>query len=299
MTGTWERKELIDCYYYYNDKCAKDNCDYRHCKAALLGSDDNPCIMWKMGKCLNIKCTNRHPNVTPKLKALWSQSSTTTITTPTKAPKKKEDDHVYTLAELQEIQKQKSMASNTTPMIGKIQKKPETTGTSVQRKILKKLNPPSSTTVYTGNNNSVSSASIPSPFGASTVSSPPPTSVSSSSSPPASPPLESTVTATIGGSLSPKRAREQDDSDSDESPEAKRQKFDPVDQTFQQQEQVQDNILMSEDDPIVDEEEIELLLSSIPELKKILDEIIVDEETYKIEFENEIQEYKRIFGTTI
>jgi len=332
MASIWDRKDLTDCYFFYNGTCTKmSECEYRHCRAALSGDDETPCIDWKLGKCTIAKCVNRHPNVTPKLKAQWTTErpilAVVTPGTKTIVPKKKvKGDSDFIVKSLEEILKEQKAPITPRKTLGKGEE------TATVRKTIRKQSNANSTATATPNtvvpqNSSNNSTNTP-PIINSTVnssgitnsnnnetgsplSSPPllsPASSSVSSPPPPSPPREERTisstpsTATNNTSSSPKRGREvSDDSDADvdESPKAKRQKVDTLtniaehQQTEQHQEMHESTVAAIE--PTVQEEQSD----EEEEDEKMGNENMMDEETFRIEFEKELLQFRRIYGTSV
>lgn len=54
-------KKLIDCYWFLQDQCKKDNaCEYRHSQAAH--DTQTVCKHWQQNQCTNEACKFRHPS---------------------------------------------------------------------------------------------------------------------------------------------------------------------------------------------------------------------------------------------
>jgi len=305
MASIWDRKDLTDCYFFYNGTCTKmSECEYRHCRAALSGDDETPCIDWKLGKCTIAKCVNRHPNVTPKLKAQWTTErpilAVVTPGTKTIVPKKKvKGDSDFIVKSLEEILKEQKAPITPRKTLGKGEE------TATVRKTIRKQSNANSTAPATATPNTVVPQNSRSP-----LSSPPllsPASSSVSSPPPPSPPHEERTisstpsTATNNTSSSPKRGREvSDDSDADvdESPKAKRQKVDTLTNIAEHQQtehQEMHESTVAAIEPTVQEEQSD----EEEEDEKMGNENMMDEETFRIEFEKELLQFRRIYGTSV
>jgi len=315
-------------------------CEYRHCRAALSGDDDIPCIDWKLGKCSNAKCPNRHPNVTPKLKAQWATerpilAAVTPVTKTTVAPKKKvKSDSDFIVKSLEEILKEQKIpitpVKNTakgSPTVRKTIRKPRNANSTAPT-----VQTAATPTAIVPSNSNNSSINIPNTNSlvnnsnnetGSPVSSPPllsPTSSSVSSPPPSPPREERTInstpsTATNNTNLSPKRGREESDDsdvDVDESPKAKRQKVDTLTNITEHQHtehreiheptvaaptasMVIEPTIQEEEEEESDEEEEDEKMGN----EKIGNEYAMDEETFRIEYENELLQFRRIYGTSV